>query len=128
MALPCDITPPTIDDQVVLILWYKDEQVRLTENERKLSQQNKTPDKIIISGEKKQAPHTSFKCGLYSLHLINLLMFSACLLLLLYCKKRGRGEGRRGEGFLKKLFRCAAKISSRLAFLMKLKEKLVINL
>ncbi|CAG2112412.1 unnamed protein product [Medioppia subpectinata] len=27
VALPCDITPPTLDDQVVLILWYKDEQL-----------------------------------------------------------------------------------------------------
>jgi hypothetical protein len=25
VALPCDITPPTPDDTVALILWYKDD-------------------------------------------------------------------------------------------------------
>ena len=25
VALPCDITPPAVDDSVALILWYKDD-------------------------------------------------------------------------------------------------------
>lgn len=28
VQLPCDISPPTSDDQMLLVLWYKDDQVR----------------------------------------------------------------------------------------------------
>ena len=28
VQLPCDIQPPTMDDQIVLVLWYKDDEVR----------------------------------------------------------------------------------------------------
>ena len=27
VQLPCDINPPTSDDQILLVLWYKDDQV-----------------------------------------------------------------------------------------------------